>query len=202
MNITPIMTTNLESILIEENKIQFDEKDFNHYKDINQIKNYVDAGGNLIAYRSSIQWLNKNEIIKIDLIKNELKPSNINFDQKRNYFGAKLISGSIFNTKLDRSHPINFGISNSNLPHFRNSIIFMSPEKDKYNNPIQYSKKPLLSGYISNDNLNILKTSVPFKLKKIGKGKSIMFTDNTQFRAFWYGTNRLLANAIFNSNLM
>lgn len=39
MNITPIMTTNLESILIEENKIQFDEKDFNHYKDINQIKN-------------------------------------------------------------------------------------------------------------------------------------------------------------------
>lgn len=33
------MTTNLESILIEENKIQFDEKDFNHYKDINQIKN-------------------------------------------------------------------------------------------------------------------------------------------------------------------
>lgn len=39
MNITPIMTTNLESILIEENKIQFDVKDFNHYKDINQIKN-------------------------------------------------------------------------------------------------------------------------------------------------------------------
>lgn len=33
------MTTNLESILIEENKIQFDVKDFNHYKDINQIKN-------------------------------------------------------------------------------------------------------------------------------------------------------------------
>ena len=170
--------------------------------DINQIKSYVDAGGNLIAYRSSIQWLNKNKIIKIDLIKNELKPSNINFDQKRNYFGAKLISGSIFNTKLDRSHPINFGVSNSNLPHFRNSTIFMSPEKDKYNNPIQYSKKPLLSGYISNDNLNILKTSVPFKLKKIGKGKIIMFTDNTQFRGFWYGTNRLLANAIFNSNLM
>ena len=24
-----------------------------------------------------------------------------------------------------------------------------------------------------------------------------MFTDNTQFRAFWYGTNRLLANAVF-----
>ena len=78
----------------------------------------------------------------------------------------------------------------------------MSPEKDKFNNPIQYSDQPLLSGYISNDNLNILKNSVPFKVKKIGKGKIIMFTDNTQFRAFWYGTNRLLANAIFNASLM
>jgi len=170
--------------------------------DANQIKNYINNGGNLIAYRSSIHWLNKNEIIKVDFIKSELKPSNVNFDQKRRYFGAQLISGSIFNTVLDRSHPINFGISNSNLPHFRNSTIFMSPEKDKFNNPIQYSNQPLLSGYISNDNLNILKNSVPFKIKKVGKGKIIMFTDNTQFRAFWYGTNRLLANAIFNANLM
>ena len=170
--------------------------------DANQIKTFIIDGGKLIAYRSSIQWLNKNEIVKINFIKNELKPSNVDFDQKRNYYGAQLISGSIFNTNLDRSHPINFGVSNSTLPHFRNSTIFMSPEKDKFNNPIQYTKSPLLSGYISNDNLDILKNSVPFKVKRVGKGKVLMFTDNTQFRAFWYGTNRLLSNAIFNADLM
>ena len=168
----------------------------------NQIKNFIDNGGNLIAFRSSIKWLNENEIIKIDFIKSDLKPSKVNFDQKRNHFGAQLISGAIFNTNIDRSHPINFGISNSTLPLFRNSTIFMSPEKDKFNNPIQYTNEPLMSGYISNINLKTLKNSVPFKIKKIGKGKIIMFTDNTQFRAFWYGTNRLLANAIFNASLM
>ena len=168
----------------------------------NQINTFIKNGGKLIAYRSSIQWLNKNEIIKVNFIKNELKPSNVNFDQKRNYYGAQLISGSIFNTNLDRSHPINFGVTNSTIPHFRNSTIFMSPEKDKFNNPIQYTNHPLLSGYISNDNLDILKNSVPFKVKKVGKGKVLMFTDNTQFRAFWYGTNRLLSNAIFNADFM
>ena len=167
-----------------------------------QIKNFIDNGGNLIAYRSSIKWLNENEIIKIDFIKNDLKPSKVNFDQKRNHFGAQLISGAIFNTNIDRSHPINFGISNYTIPHFRNSTIFMSPEKDKFNNPIRYTNEPLMSGYISNVNLKVLKNSVPFKIKRYGKGKVIMFTDNTQFRAFWYGTNRLLANAIFNTNLM
>jgi hypothetical protein len=29
-----------------------------------------------------------------------------------------------------------------------------------------------------------------------------LFTDNTNFRAFWYGTNRLLMNAIYMSNKM
>ena len=67
----------------------------------NQIKNFIDNGGNLIAYRSSIKWLNENEIIKIDFIKSDLKPSKVNFDQKRNHFGAQLISGAIFNTNID-----------------------------------------------------------------------------------------------------
>ncbi|MGY8915615.1 MAG: hypothetical protein ACKVJF_11115, partial [Flavobacteriales bacterium] len=56
---------------------------------------------------------------------------------------------------------------------------------------------PLLSGYISEENLNLLKNSVPFQVNRMGKGRVIVFTDNTNFRAFWYGTNKLLMNAIF-----
>ena len=40
------------------------------------------------------------------------------------------------------------------------------------------------------------------KIGTIGKGKIIYFTDNTNFRAFWYGTNKLLMNAIFFGNEM
>ena len=60
------------------------------------------------------------------------------------------------------------------------------------------TENPLLSGYISNDNLEILKQSVPFKIKGFHL-VIFLFTDNTNFRAFWYGTNRLLMNAIYMS---
>ena len=170
--------------------------------DVNKIKYYIQRGGNLIAFRSSINWLNENKIIKLDFINNAIKPSKVSFDQKDNFYGAQLISGSIFETKLDLSHPINFGITNSKLPIFRNTTIFMKAEENLFDNPIRYSSKPLVNGYISKPNLEILKKSVPFKIKKVGSGKILLFTDNTQFRAFWYGTNILIANAIFNTNLM
>jgi hypothetical protein len=121
----------------------------------------------------------------------------ITFEQRSDYFGAQGIGGAIFETKLDRSHPIAFGYKNSNLPMFRNTTLFVEPDENSYNNPIQYTATPLLSGYISKPNVEELKNTVPFKTNGLGRGQVIYFTDNTNFRAFWYGTNKLLMNAIF-----
>ena len=54
-----------------------------------------------------------------------------------------------------------------------------------------------MSGYISKPNLKELANTVPFKKAGMGSGNIIYFTDNTNFRAFWYGTNKLLMYAIF-----
>src|SRR5690606_11736783 len=101
-----------------------------------------------------------------------------------------------------RSHPINFGYKITDIALFRNTNVFMEPSEQSYNNPIQYTDTPLVSGYISEENLELLKESVPFKVLKSGKGRVILFTDNTNFRAFWFGTNKLLMNAIFFNKLM
>ena len=170
--------------------------------DIKKIENYLKNGGNLIAYRSSINWLKENKIINIDFLKNDKYASNISFEDRGKFTGSQVIGGTIFNTKIDKSHPINFGIINDNLPTFKNNTIFMKPEKNSFNNPIQYSKNVLLSGYISDDNLELLIKSVPFKIKRYFSGKIFLFADNTNFRAFWYGTNRLLMNTIYLSNKM
>ena len=170
--------------------------------DIKKIENYLKNGGNLIAYRSSINWLKENKIINIDFLKNDKYASNVSFEDRGKFTGSQVIGGTIFNTKIDKSHPINFGIINDNLPTFKNNTIFMKPEKNSFNNPIQYSKNALLSGYISDDNLELLKKSVPFKIKRYFSGKIFLFADNTNFRAFWYGTNRLLMNTIYLSNKM
>ncbi len=170
--------------------------------DIKKIENYLKNGGNLIAYRSSINWLEKNKIISIDFLKNDKYASNVSFENRGKFSGSQVIGGTIFNTKIDKSHPINFGIINDNLPTFKNNTIFMKPEKNSFNNPIQYSKNALLSGYVSDDNLELLIKSVPFKIKRYFSGKIFLFADNTNFRAFWYGTNRLLMNTIYLSNKM
>ena len=170
--------------------------------DNKKIENYLKNGGNLIAYRSSINWLEKNKIISIDFLKNDKYASNVSFEDRGKFSGSQVIGGSIFNTKIDKSHPINFGIINDHLPTFKNNTIFMKPEKNSFNNPIQYPKNTLLSGYISDDNLELLIKSVPFKIKRYFSGKIFLFADNTNFRAFWYGTNRLLMNAIYLSNKM
>ena len=111
--------------------------------------------------------------------------------------GAQVIGGAIFEANVDRSHPINFGYKNDKIALFRNTTLFMKADKKSYNNPIQYTNNPLLSGYISKENAKAIKNTVPFKVQRMGRGRVVVFTDNTNFRAFWYGTNKLLMNAIF-----
>ena len=166
-------------------------------KNSDKIKKWVENGGTLIAYKNSLKWVEKNNLVEYNFKETERTAKNISFEQKSNYFGSQAIGGAIFEANIDRTHPINFGFKNNSISLFRNSTLFIEADKDSYNNPIIYSEKPLLSGYISEENLNNLKSTVPLKINKLNKGKIISITDNTNFRAFWYGTNKLLINAIY-----
>ena len=167
-----------------------------------KLKNWINNGGNLIGYRNTINWLNRNNLLKLNFNKNSASTENLNFKDIRNHFGSQLTSGAIFNTELDISHPINFGFTDNNLPVFRNTNIYIKNDSIGYNNPIKYTKSPLLGGYISKQNAISIENSRPFVSKRSGKGRISVFTDNTNFRGFWYGTNKLLLNAIFFESLM
>lgn len=169
---------------------------------VDKLKTWVKNGGTLIGYRNMAEWFHKQEIMKLDLKKDSLVAKNISFGQKSDFKGAQVTGGAIFEARLDRSHPINYGYKNDKLALFRNTNIYIEPDKNSYSNPIQYTDSPLQSGYISEEKLSLLKNSVPFQVRQLGKGKVIVFTDNTNFRAFWYGTNKLLMNAIFFGKMM
>ncbi len=116
-----------------------------------KIQSWIRNGGTLVAYKNALKWLNSKKLMKIDFKKNKLIAKNISFEERSDFRGAQVIGGAIFETQLDRSHPINFGYKNDNLAMFRNSTLFVNPDKNSYNNPIQYTKNPLLSGYISEE---------------------------------------------------
>lgn len=165
---------------------------------ITKLQTWVRNGGVLVGYKNSARWLASNKMININF-KRAKRDSikDVSFENRSLKSGAQVIGGAIFEAKLDRSHPINFGYKDDKLALFRNSTMFMEADKDSYNNPIQYTSEPLLSGYISKENAKVIPNTVPFKVSRFGRGRVIVFTDNTNFRAFWFGTNKLLMNTIF-----
>jgi hypothetical protein len=169
---------------------------------LDKLTSWITNGGTFIAYRNSLRWMKEKGLLPLEFVETENPAKNVTFEQRRDFNGAQVIGGAIFETELDLSHPINFGYNDASLPMFRNTTLFVKPDEASYRNPIQYTNSPLLSGYSSKINLEALKGSVPFKSSSYGRGTVIGFTDNTQFRAFWYGTNRLLMNAIFFADQM
>ena len=169
---------------------------------VEKLDDWIKQGGVLITYRAAVKWAVKNKLANASFKSEEHIATNISYENRNKYNGAQNIGGAIFNTKLDRSHPVNFGIEQNTLPVFRNTRIFMEADKNSYNNPIQYTNDPLLSGYISAKQLRLLKNTVPLKIERKGRGRIIMMTDNTNFRAFWLGTQKLFGNFLFYGNFM
>tara|TARA_R110002126_G_scaffold291579_2_gene453897 strand:- start:4433 stop:6922 length:2490 start_codon:yes stop_codon:yes gene_type:complete len=165
---------------------------------VEKIKTWVSNGGVVVGYKNTARWLASNKMISLTFEsakKDSVK--NVSFENRSLQSGAQVIGGAIFEANVDRSHPINFGYKNDKVALFRNSTLFLKADKNSYNNPIQYTANPLLSGYISKENAKVIPNTVPFKVQRFGKGRVVVFTDNTNFRAFWFGTNKLLMNTIF-----
>lgn len=168
-----------------------------------KLKTFAQNGGHIIGYRNAAKWMSSQKLISLDFERAKIDSvAKVSFENKSLQTGAQVIGGAIFEASIDRSHPINFGYKNEKIALFRNTTIFIKPDKKSYNNPIQYTSNPLLSGYISEENAKVIKNTIPFKVQRLGKGRVMVFTDNTNFRAFWFGTNKLLMNAVFFGNEM
>lgn len=171
-----------------------------NYDEINgdKLKRWLRQGGVIVATKSATRWLSNQELSKNEFKESQRDTSGVREYEKRSkYRGAKRIGGSIFNTRIDLTHPLCYGYYRSDLPVFRNSTMFMKKAPNPYANPVIYTENPLLSGYIGDENLEMLKGSAVAGVSSYGSGRIILITDNPNFRAFWFGTTKLYMNAIY-----
>lgn len=173
------------------------------YRDISSggkenLKKWVQNGGVIITWKTGGKWVSDNEIASINYAKDKPDTSGykryIDLDQNR---GAQYIGGSIFEVSVDLGHPLTYGLEHGKMPVFRNHSIFMEKAKNQYANPLVYTDNPLLSGYISAERLAQVSSTPAVTVSQVGRGRVINFADNPNFRAFWYGTNKLFMNALF-----
>ncbi|MTI88593.1 MAG: zinc carboxypeptidase [Balneolaceae bacterium] len=167
------------------------------------LKDWLRGGGTLVAYKYGARWAQSSGLADIEFVSGndgdeeeeevEVRP----YVKQSNDSGAQYIGGAIFNAKLDLTHPMGYGFNDDDLTVFRNSTMFMKKGENPYSTPLYYTDDPLASGYISDENVEKLAGSAAVVVSGYGRGKVIAMTDNPNFRAFWYGTNKLFANAIF-----
>ena len=162
------------------------------------VTDWVRGGGHLITVSSATDWAIRNDMW--DLEEHELDMdsllSDMPFDQLGTARGAQFIGGSIFEAELDSTHPLAYGF-NSRIPVFRNSTSLYAPPETPGQTVGVYTDDPLLSGYISEERLELVPGSAALVAKRMGQGRVVSFMDNPNFRAFWYGTSRLFMNAVF-----
>jgi hypothetical protein len=164
-----------------------------------KLKDWVRSGGTLIAQGNAMSWLDQQEVaaFKFKTVPYEDKQVQRRYADFENAMGARVTGGAIMNVKLDVTHPLGYGYTKAELFSFRDNNLFLQTSENPYANVMVYPESPLASGYLHPSNRDQIKNTAAIKVSGQGQGRVIGMADNANFRAFWFGTNKLFLNAVF-----
>ena len=169
-----------------------------------KLKEYAASGGTTIAFARAVKFLKANDLAAVEFktSKKEVKTGRRPYSKFEDDEGSASIGGSIFEAEADLTHPLLFGYHSKKMPVFRSDTLFMELPQNIYSAPLVYTPNPLMSGYLKAKWLDMAKQTPSIVVSASGSGRAICMIDNPNFRAFWYGTNKLMANMIFFGNLI
>ncbi|MEM7741532.1 MAG: peptidase, partial [Pseudomonadota bacterium] len=168
-----------------------------------------EQGGTLIALRQSAIWAQDT----FSDAKQAEDTEESTPDQEYERFAYRsmqsndarhIIGGAIVATDLDTTHPLGFGYADRLLPAHRNTTSVLNwPQDNPYAVVSAYAKKDVvLSGYISDRRQNEMAGMPAVIAEPVGRGHLILITDNPVFRGTFLGTNKLLLNSLFFSDMI
>lgn len=167
------------------------------------LKDWMGPDHVLITQKRAGTWAASNGLATITMRETENPDTNID---QRPYAKAyrdrsgRVLGGAIYQMEGDLTHPLLFGMEREEIPVFRRGTLLFEPANNVYATPLRYSDAPLLSGYSPRGFAEDAAGSAGVIVSGPQGGRTISFVDNPNFRAFWYGTNRLFLNAIFFGN--
>jgi hypothetical protein len=167
---------------------------------IDQINGWVRSGGTLVGIRQGAQWAHDNVLYRgsnSDEQEQDNELERFDYSNKDGIEAESIIGGAIFEGDLDITHPIGYGMANRPIASHRNTLIAFERPENPWATVIQISDNPLLSGFASTENQAVLAGKASVIAERHGQGSVILFSDNPNFRAYFFGTNKLFMNSLF-----
>lgn len=166
------------------------------------LKQWVQAGGVLWAQKSALRLLAQQGILQAKVrLKAELEaliqPEEGRYAEKEQLAGRRRIAGAIFQTELDLSHPLTYGLPRPELAVFKNDVMLLQLPEQPFVTVSRYRQGQQLAGFVAPELAEQFSQSASLVAHNLGKGRVIAMTDDPVFRGYFQGSARLLINALY-----
>jgi hypothetical protein len=171
-----------------------------------QLERFVEGGGTIVACESAIDWLQRRDLIRREqrsasgeteataVAAEEVSDARPQFADARRLSALEGVAGAIFQSRLDPTHPLNYGFPDAEVPTFRTSSRPFGLADNPFATAARYAE--VLAGYVSQRNRQRLRGTAAVWAVNRGRGRVICLADNPVFRGYFRGPERFLTNAI------
>ena len=173
-------------------------------KNLGKIKEFVRAGGKLIAIQGALNSLAGKDGFDLkhkeeDKKKDENKEKELDklkfYANAEREFVSNETPGSIYKLTMDNTNPLAFGYGKNYF-----SLVLESSDyqylSDGWNVGV-IKEKANVAGFVGSKAQEKLKNSLIFGTQDLGKGQVIYMANDPLFRGFWQNGKLLFGNAVF-----
>ncbi len=165
----------------------------------NDLSQWLKKGGRIVAIGSALNTFTNHDMFSLERIQGDKKEENatqLAYNEVERDNISSVIYGSIFNAKVDASHPMAAGFTKEYATLKTNERAFGLIGD---NGTVAYLPKNAapLAGFTGANALEKQSESLLFGTEKIGRGSVVYLVDNPLYRSFWENGKLWLLNALF-----
>ena len=164
-----------------------------------KLKDWVKSGGKVIAIDGALRsFANKKGFNLKRKVAEKSKEDSLNlipYAERDREYTNNMITGAIFKTEIDNTHPMAFGYNKDYFTLKLGSSAYKLLENG-YNVGHIYDTK-VFSGFAGKKALDKLDNTLVFGEERMGSGSFIYMVDNPLFRSFWENGKLFFVNSIF-----
>ncbi len=163
-----------------------------------KLKDWVNHGGRLIAMGGAIKSIAGEDGFGIrvrESIKDTVVTEVKSYELTQREQISNEITGAIFSTKVDPTHPLAFGYGDTyySLKLGGENYEYLSEGTVAY---LEDAPLPV-AGFAGNSALKNMGRTLVFGAESVGEGQVVYLADNPLFRGFWENGKLFFANALF-----